>query len=206
MYSLLTSLGWYPKTILDIGAYKGTWTRETRCIFPQSTYTLIEPNFYKELQGEHVIHALLGSCVTQVNWFSNGTTGDSMFQEQTRHYSSIQPVIKTTTTLDILFPNTSFEFIKIDCQGAELEILKGATNLIANTEVLLLECPFAGSYNKNAPSFLEYIRYVDEIGFVPLQITEQHYANNIPIQIDILFLRKSSPYWNSIQKKIQFER
>ena len=202
MYSSLTLLGWNPKTILDIGAYKGTWTRDTRRYFPNAHYTLIEPNLHNEIEHENTYHVILSSNESEVEWFSNGTTGDSIFQEQTIHYKDIQPVIRKTTTLDSLFPNISFDFIKIDCQGAELEILKGGKHLIESTEVLLLECPFAGCYNKNSPTFLEYISYLDSIGFLPLNITEQHYANNILIQIDILFLRKTSTYWNSIQQKL----
>jgi FkbM family methyltransferase len=202
MYTLLTSLGWNPKRILDIGAYKGTWTKDTRRVFPNADYTLIEPNSHKELRGEHVLYELLSSSESEVEWFSNGTTGDSIFQEQTSYYKNIPPIIRKTTTLDILFPNKSFDFIKIDCQGAELEILKGGQQLVSTADVLLLECPFAGCYNKDAPTFLDYISYVDSIGFSPLHITEQHHANNVLIQIDILFLRKTSPLWNFIQQRI----
>jgi FkbM family methyltransferase len=201
----LKSFGWMPHTILDIGAYKGNWTRETRLHFPNAKFVLIEPNDSSTLRSmkDRIFNEIVSDSVKQVQWFSNGSTGDSMFQERTQHYANVSPTLRTTTTLDILFPKESFDFIKIDCQGAELDILKGGDRLLRNTEVLLLECPFAGQYNHGAPTFADYIRKVDDIGFTPYEIVEHHYANGILCQIDILFIRKTSRLWVEIQRKIQ---
>lgn len=197
-------LPWSPKTILDIGGYKGYWTRDMRREFPQASFTVVEPNPHPELSvlGVPVYKELLSSEVKDVLWHSNMSTGDSMYKERTRHYQNVVPTTRKTTTLDILFPSQTFEFIKIDCQGAELDILKGGENLLRNTIAVLLECSFAGQYNQGAPTFAEYIAYMDSIGFAPLDIPELHRANGVLIQIDILFLRKSSPYWDTIQSRL----
>ena len=94
------------------------------------------------------------------------------------------------------------EFIKIDCQGAEIPILKGGQEIIKNTEVILLEMPFAGQYNKGVPSFQEHICYMKSIGFIPYDITEIHKAFDILIQVDILFIRETSDIWVKIQENI----
>jgi FkbM family methyltransferase len=205
MFNSLTCIGWNPKTVLDVGGYKGTWTREIKTLFPRASVCLIEPNKYPELRSVDatVFHELLSSEPKQVAWYSNLTTGDSMYKETTIHYQSIDPSYRTTTTLDILFPNQQFDLIKIDCQGAELDILRGGTTLVQQTDVVLLECSFACEYNKGAPTFVDYITYMDSIGFGVLDITEFHRANDILIQIDILFLRKTSPLWKTLQLKIQ---
>lgn len=205
MYSVLLKLDWYPKTILDIGAFKGTWTKQTQQVFPKAKFTLIEPTEYKELKsvGHTVIHTLVGKKDSVVEWYSNQSTGDSMYKENTNIYRDILPIQKNIVKLDMLFPSQTFEYIKIDCQGAELDILQGGVNLISKTDVLLLECPFAGKYNHGCPSFVEYIQYTESIGFIPLEITEIHRANDVMIQIDILFLRKTSPLWEKIQNMIR---
>jgi hypothetical protein len=122
-----------------------------------------------------------------------------VYLERTGHYAGIPPTTRTTTTLDVLFPTQRFDFVKIDCQGSELDILDGGHALLADTEVLLLECSFAGQYNRGAPSFADYIRVTDAMGFAPLEIPELHRANGVLCQIDILFLRKTSPLWSRIQ-------
>lgn len=204
-YRQLKSMGWLPHTILDIGAFRGNWTRETRVHFPEAKYTLIEPNdsIYLRSMKDRIINQVLSDTVKDVQWFSNASTGDSIFQERTSHYATVVPTIRRTTTLDTLFPEESFDYIKIDCQGAELDILKGGDRLLKQTEVILLECSFAGQYNHGAPTFAEYIRKVDDIGFTPFDIVEHHYANGILCQVDILFIRKTSRLWTEIQTKIQ---
>jgi len=204
MFTSLKNVGWYPNTVLDIGGYKGNWTREVRKEFPRAEFVVVEPNFHPELDTLKVpvYRELLSSTVKDVSWYSNMSTGDSMYKERTHHYSSVSPTLKTTTTLDVLFPTKRFDFVKIDCQGAELDILKGGEQILQSTEVLLLECAFAGQYNFSAPSFADYIRYTDSIGFAPVDITELHRANGILCQIDILFLRKTSSLWDLIQGRM----
>jgi FkbM family methyltransferase len=204
MFSVLQNVGWSPRSVLDIGGYKGNWTRQVRNMFPYATFVVVEPNPHKDLEtvGAPVHYELLSSCVKDVPWYSNMTTGDSLYKELTRHYSVVPAVTRTTTTLDTLFPTQRFDCIKIDCQGAELDILKGGERLLQSTDVLLIECSFAGKYNQGAPSFADYIGYLDLIGFSPVDITELHRANNILCQIDILFLSKTSSLWNSIQARL----
>jgi len=204
MFSVLQTVGWQPRTILDIGGYKGHWTRQVRSIFPSAKLVIVEPNRHRDLEtiGVPVHYEILSSTTRQVPWYSNMSTGDSLYKELTRHYSNVSPAMRTTTTLDALFPTQRFDCIKLDCQGAELDILKGGETLLQSTDVILMECSFAGTYNDGAPSFVQYIGYMDSIGFSPVDITELHRANNILCQIDVLFLRKTSPIWSTLQSKM----
>ena len=200
-YQRLKKIGFAPKSVVDIGAYHGNWTRLTQSIFPNASYTMIEANAHPQLKTVNatLIQELVSSTEHDVEWWSNGSTGDSILRERTRHYNNIVPITRRTTTLDALFPTQSFDFIKIDCQGAELDILKGGKSLIDRASVILLECPFAGQYNQGCPSFCEYIQYMDSIGFTPFDISEIHSAGNITIQIDIVFIRKDSVFTKLIQ-------
>jgi FkbM family methyltransferase len=204
MFNSLKLVNWNPKTILDIGGYKGTWTKDAQIEYPYASFTIIEPNHHVELNNvqSKIYYELLSSEVKEVVWYSNLSTGDSMYKENTKHYTNISGTNRNTTTLDILFPYEQFDLIKIDCQGAELDILRGGETMLKNTEVVLLECSFACEYNKGAPTFVDYITYMNSIGFSVLDITELHKANNILIQVDILFLRKTSQLWSRFQDLI----
>lgn len=193
-YERLKKIGFTPTTILDVGAFHGDWTRFTQHVFPSASYTMIEANPHTQLRSVNasLVQELVSSSEKDVQWWSNGSTGDSILRERSRHYTNISPVTRRTTTLDILFPTQSFDFIKIDCQGAELEILKGGKSLAERASIILLECPFAGQYNEGCPSFYEYIQYMDSIGFTPFDISEIHSAGDMTIQIDIIFIRKIS--------------
>lgn len=204
MFAVLQNFGWSPQSILDIGGFKGNWTRQVRNTFPSAKFVIVEPNSHKELEtvGVPVHYEVLSSEVTYVPWYSNMSTGDSLYRENTRHYETVAGVTRNTTTLDALFPNSTFDCVKIDCQGAELDILRGGQRMIGHTDVILLECSFAGQYNAGAPTLLDYMSTLDSLGFAPLDITELHKSNTILCQIDILFLRKTSPLWAKIQYRM----
>jgi hypothetical protein len=100
-----------------------------------------------------------------------------------------------TITLDEMFADVSNgllppDLMKIDTQGSEIDILKGAINLIRHLKVLILECPIV-KYNQGAPDIQEYLDYVIKLGLVPFQVVEIHMLNDVFVQIDIAFVSKS---------------
>jgi FkbM family methyltransferase len=201
MIGLLKRIGWAPNSVLDVGGFKGNWTREIQQAYPAATYTVIEPNPHPELRtlNARVLYEVLADTAKSVNWYSTLGTGDSLYKELTPQYASVSPTSRTTTTLDALFPTESFDFVKLDCQGAELDVLRGGSRVLGEAEVLLMECSFAGRYNLNAPTFAEYIQTADSLGFAPLDIVEHHRIAGLLFQVDLVFLRKSSPLWSQIQ-------
>jgi FkbM family methyltransferase len=193
-----------PINILDIGAHKGQWTKDVKHIYPNASYLLIEATEYEELKisGEKYIIHVLSDENKDVEWYSNNSTGDSIFKENSSHYDNIIPTIKKSVKLDDIVKDT-YEFIKIDCQGSELNILKGGEKIVNKSTVVLLELPFCGEYNQNVPNLTEHIEYMDSIGFTPFDIPEYHYLyDRVLIQIDILFIKKDSIIMQDVQKTI----
>lgn len=221
----LKMLGFNPANIIDIGCHKGEWTSRTRSkLFPNARYMLIDGEYYPEV--DNVLHpsntnttnttntthrdifmlAVLSDQPSEKEWYSIKGTGDSLYQETTRHYSNVKPRLRKVTTLDNLLenvmPQTTIDFIKIDCQGAEIPILKGAVNTLKSVEAILMEMPFVGVFNKGVPSFAEHIAFMDRLGYAPLDIEEVHRPHGIPIQIDLVFVKKSSALLQRIQSII----
>ena len=82
------------------------------------------------------------------------------------------------------------DFIKIDTQGSELDILKGASNILSNCKLIYLECPVI-DYNKNSPKFDNYIDTLNSLDYVPIDVCDISYLDKVLIQIDILFIKKN---------------
>lgn len=208
----LKNNGYTPKYIFDIGAHKGFWTSECINIYPDSQYLLFEPThypeleYYKNISNIKVFNALLDTEVHTVDWYEINGTGDSIFKELSHHYTDCLPLKKQTNTLEnILTENTDISelhniFIKIDCQGAEIPILKGSGKILEKTDFILMEMPFFGQYNENVPSFMEHIQYMDSIGFIPFDIAEIHYIHNFTLQTDVLFINKCHEFNNKIKE------
>ena len=145
------------------------------------------------------MNILLDEKEHEVTWYEKRNTGDSLFRENTGYFDDCKELVKNTSTLDLTFNDSNlFELIKIDCQGAEIPILKGGKNLVQNATVIILEVPFMGEYNIGAPNFYEHIKYMENIGYRVFDIVELHRVDNILIQIDVIFIKKGHDFENKV--------
>lgn len=208
----LKSFGFDPKNILDIGANKGKWSIEvSKKVFPNAKYILIEAIDYEELKNISAknhnisfINLLLDDVEHNVTWYQKKNTGDSIYKENTSYFKDCEEIVKKTTTLDKNFPsNYAFDLIKIDCQGAELPILRGGKKLVQSASVIILEVPFMGEYNIGVSNFFEHIKYMDQIDYRVFDIVELHRVDDILIQIDLIFIKKGHHFEKSVNKIIQ---
>ena len=201
---ILKEKGYFPDTILDIGAHHGNWTCGMKQIYDQSKYHLFEAIDYSELNrfenddNVKVHNVLLNDKIDQVIWYQMKNTGDSMFREKTHHSVNCEIINRETIDLDtyVLHNNAFLDdakhiLIKIDCQGAELPILKGAQSILEKTEFIILEIPLFGQYNEGVPTFLEHVAFMDAVGFNIYDIIGNHYVNDFNMQVDALFIKKN---------------
>jgi len=204
--NILKSKGYFPDTILDIGAHHGTWTNSMKQIYNDSKYYLFEAIEYDELNkfkndSKITLHnVVLNDKIEQVNWYQMKNTGDSIFREKTHHFTNCEIIKRETIDLntyilhnDILKEAKNI-LIKIDCQGAEIPILKGSTSILNKTDFIILEMPLFGQYNEGVPNFLEHITFMDSIGFTVYDIIDNHYINNFNMQVDVLFINKNHQF------------
>ena len=206
----LKNKGYYPDTILDIGAHHGNWTNSMKSIYNDAKYYLFEGIDYNELNqfsnnnDIKVYNVLLNDKIEVVDWYEMKNTGDSIFKEKSYHFKNCQPIKRETINLNthILQNNILQEskniLIKIDCQGAEISILKGSTSILEKTDFIVLEIPLFGQYNEGVPNFLEHISFMDSIGFVTYDIVDSHYINGFNMQVDILFINKNHKFNNIV--------
>ena len=133
--------GFNPKLILDIGAYEGKWTEEVLTIFPSAHFLMIEAQINKEIKLKSVVKrnidkveykiTLLSSKDNEQLLFNQYETASSVLVE---HFETgAQKTLINSMSLDSLVSDTKFQksdFIKLDTQGFELEILKGGKNTL----------------------------------------------------------------------------
>jgi hypothetical protein len=127
-------------------------------------------------------------------------TGDSIFKEKSRSFNNCEVIKRETIDLNTfiaeanILQETKNILIKIDCQGAEIPILKGSTSILEKTDFIILEIPLFGQYNEGVPSFLEHIDFMNNIGFIPYDIVDNHYINGFNMQVDVLFINKNHKF------------
>lgn len=199
---VLKNLGYLPNIIIDVGAYKGNWTSRAVEIFPDSKFIMLEAQPDKEeflksiTQKYHKTEyqiTLLGATNTQAVQFYKMETGSSIYSEQSDAKREI--ITLGMKTLDSVAPELNPQdkvFLKLDVQGAEIDVLNGANRVWDNIDFILLEASVL-NYNKYAPLVGDIFKFLGEKGFILFDICEQkRTANKVLMQVDLLFTKLNS--------------
>lgn len=193
--------GLQPNTVIDVGAFEGNWSRMARAIWPKSQVVMFEPNSAKRDHLTRVAHEIGATTFAELLGAEDGasvsfnvmSTGSSVYSERS-------PLQRTSESrllrrLDSLLPSVEQPgLLKIDTQGYELEVLKGATGLLDKLEAILLEVAII-EINEGAPLLDKVVSFMRDLDFVTYDILEIHRRplDQATNQIDILFVRPSSP-------------
>lgn len=201
-YRRLSSLGFQPATIFDIGAYHGKWAQAARAIFPKSKIVMVEAQPRLRRQLERVVtqigNATLHSCLLgpdeqeSVAFYVMGT-GSSINPERSNAPREVMHL--PSQTLDQIWHLEQVVrepvFVKLDVQGAELDVLRGASEAMRSVEWFQLECALL-NYNDGAPQLTEVCNTMATFGFFPTEITGFSRPKDHLVQVDVLFAREKS--------------
>jgi FkbM family methyltransferase len=185
------------KSVLDIGAHEGYWSKLFQHYFPDADILMIEANEDKEEKlkelGNYKI-ALLGDVDgKEVDYYKSidqYTTGNSIYKENNNISTFVPKKRKVITLPTLLGSNKSYDLIKMDVQGSELDIIKGAIPIIKDTKFLILELSLL-QYNQGSPLIGKVIEELNKLDFIMIDILDfNHSDDTYLIQIDALFANK----------------
>lgn len=189
-----------PDSVLDIGSNAGHWYQESKTHWPDARFMMIEgnPECYDMLSasGGRFRMALLSDTEKDVTFYTRkgapACTGASYNRELTQFYEGDNAVPNTIATrkLDDILDGETFELIKIDVQGAEIDVMRGGLNTLAAAEAVILEVSIV-EYNQGSPMADEVDAFMKSIGFVNhVDLGEiVHPISREHIQTDRLYLR-----------------
>lgn len=158
--------------------------------------------------GFDFVISVMGARARYVDFYASDAThtGNSVLRENSRHFAAVVPTRSCMRTVDELvaarpgaagapplplLPGPTL--LKIDVQGYEIEVLKGAARTLASVDVLLLETSVL-PYNRGSPLTADVVAFLRSLGFVVLDVLELHQGGpeNILFQIDFAFARADS--------------
>lgn len=169
-----------PRSYLDIGANKGQNIEYICQQLPSLEYVeMIEACRHHKWDLEQVSAKtgfphhieVLSDVVKEVKFFLDTDPsrptgpGNSYYAEDTPYYHSFPAEDRITTTLDIMYPNSTFDLIKLDTQGSELDIIVGGDRLISRAKGLIIEENIV-PFNIGAPLSKDIREYLEQNNFV----------------------------------------
>jgi FkbM family methyltransferase len=196
--------GCHPKTAIDVGAYAGEWTILLRQLFPDTRVLMVEPQAARQErlqaltrahEGLELAPALLGSTAAKGVTFYQAETASSVLRDPGNTAAQSTPM--EMTTLDAVTRGTPFEradFLKLDVQGYELEVLKGAGQVLTSVEAVMMEVNLIAVY-EGAPLADEAVAFMAARGFRVYDVCTffRRPYDYALWQIDMVFVRATSP-------------
>ena len=184
-------------TVIDIGAYQGDFTKNMLATEKFAKAHLFEPNpehftfLQNEFseQGNIFLHPYaLGNQIGKesFNCSEDDATGSVLRYHPKYHHDTSQKKVKSfsinLTKLDDFyiehFSQDRIGLIKIDTQGFDLEVLKGAENLIRDQKPwLVIELNFLPFYIGQA-SIHSIMHWLSEQGYHLGGMFNDHYSND----------------------------
>lgn len=196
------------ENIVDVGCFRGAWTELVQKAYPDANYYLIDPNDHHKQRCEKLgtfIHAAVGFKEEERTFYyynEDSATGNSLYRE-TSNAKPFQKVVKVKP-LSALLPNKKYDVIKMDVQGAELEIIDGSFDLFSKTKFIQLECPVHHN-NVDAPRFEHYINFMSNCDFKVFDIDNIFYNKKL-MGVDFVFVNKKLPKVTELEnEKIIYE-
>jgi FkbM family methyltransferase len=197
-------VGFVPGSVVDVGAAYGSFTGECKKVFPETAYLLVEPlkeyeGFLKSAvkslkRGEYVL-AAAGRQPGQITINVHpDLVGSSFYLEAegstVNGFQREVPVI----TLDSLVGTGRIQapvLLKIDVQGAELDVLSGGEKLLTSTEYALIEISLF-EFFKGGPQLHDIVECMKACGFVTYDISGLQYRplDNALSQVDLSFVKE----------------
>ena len=203
-YNTLKAFHFDPKHIVDVGANHGTWTRETLQYFPDSIYTLVEPQYWLKSSLQDILD--VNKKVTFHAFGAGEKSGEFQFTILDRDDScsfkyseaeaikyGLKQIDIPVVTLNELLQQSDLpdpDIIKIDAEGLDIDVLHGADNYFGKTEIFLVEVGVVIKEFEN--SFLKMINFMDEKGYRLFEITDLNrpFATKILWLAELAFVKK----------------
>lgn len=196
----LQSLRWSPREVVDVGAARGEWTIECRRLFPDARYLLIEPltshsaglaDLARRNPSVRVWCGAVGATDGTATIRCHGDQSSLLVANDTEfHGTDLEVPLRTLDSLVYAGELDRPDLVKLDVQGYELEVLRGAATVLENAEVLVLELSFRRLY-AGQPLAHEVIAFLGRQGFRIADICtySQRARDAALLQSDFLFVK-----------------
>lgn len=205
----LRNTGFHPGIVVDVGVADGTFDIYT--VFPEAHYLLIEPleEFMPAMRwiARHyradIALAAAGAEEGQV-----AIRFGQAYEEM--HGATVIPSLGSTPPPGLCTRTIAMRridslvdrlgragpiLLKVDTQGSELDVVRGATGVLDRIEVIVLEVSLF-NFGQAQPEMVEVVNFLSNLGYVPYDMFD---GCNRPLddalgQIDIAFVKADGEF------------
>ena len=193
--------------VFDVGANIGQSIVRFKKVLPKSKIYSFEPSErpFAQLSVEasrysdvKAFQLALGSSNGELTLYENSSSDMNSFLEMGCNGSGsvVGQSVVSVLTIDTFCSEQQINYIdilKIDAQGFDFEVIKGAKQMILDGKIrqIYFEIIFSDMY-KNVPRFSEIYDFLLDHGFVLVSLYDFHYQKGVAGWTDGLFIHRSA--------------
>jgi FkbM family methyltransferase len=197
-------------TLVDVGANEGDFIRGAMLLAKPTAVVAFEPlpacqqnlgALLSSISGGRLVRAAVGSAPGEVGLNCTGNTKmSSVLRPQPGiegsypdgDYAVMQKLKVPVVRLDdVLAPDMRIGLLKIDVQGYEMEVLRGAPRTLQQAKALLVEVNYAPHY-EGAVSFDDVHTFLRSAGFQLHGISAPYGDESRPLWADAMYVAKNA--------------
>jgi FkbM family methyltransferase len=201
----LSHRGFQPNQIFDVGAHQGDFTQCCLRIWPNAKVSCFEALENRVTQLQHlasrnsaiqVFPGLLGAETLDKVPLHEAETASSVLVEQIPQNFPVtfHPMRTVDQIVQEHFGGNSPDLLKLDVQGYELEVLKGAEKSLPKMQAILAEVSLL-DIHQNVPLLAEVIAWLNDRDWVVYDICGLIHRplDQALWQADFIFVPRNSP-------------
>jgi FkbM family methyltransferase len=198
-----------PRTLIDVGANKGQFSLMARYLLPNIQIHAFEPLEAERKLYQSVVKkptklyaTALGSMSGQATFFvTSRPDSSSLLQPATAQKSAYGVEVTSSITVSVVQLSHIIDItamarpilLKLDVQGGELDVLKGAEDILPLIDTIYCEVSLVRLYERQ-PLAGEIVNYLAGHGFALRGVFNQSVTKAFgPTQADFLFERDHRP-------------
>jgi FkbM family methyltransferase len=192
--------GFEPTHIIDVGANRAKWSRKAHNLFPQCSFTLIEPQIEMKpyldqfcARAPHSRWILAGAGAERgelpLTLIDPVSCTFAMSEDAARARSFERRTVPIITLDEVAEADGHVpDLVKIDAEGFEPQVMRGARSLLGKTEVFLLEASLYAV--PGWPTFLEEIVMMADYGYDLYDFTTFQRSRGVLALMEVAFVRR----------------
>jgi FkbM family methyltransferase len=160
--------------VFDVGAYKGYYSEFVLSLLPEADCFLFEAN--KILSNDlskkyYCFNVAVGKDNGDKTFYTCLESADelsSLYNRPVFGDVKMEPVTVTCTTIDKFCTDNNIDvidFLKIDAEGAELDILLGSEIMLREKRIAFAQVEYGGTYPDAGITFMQIISFVTPFGY-----------------------------------------
>jgi FkbM family methyltransferase len=177
-------------TLVDVGAFRGNWTDYVLTQisgFNQPKMVLFEPNpdnyiflrnKYFKSNNIEIFNCLVSNNDESIDYYQlkhqdpsvmgmSGCVSRNIYKDYLYNILQIKSV-----KLDTIFKNQTIDYLKIDTEGFELEVMKGCSNLLLNQNIKFIQFEYGGTYKDNDITLNNVINFLSKYKYYIYNLKE----------------------------------